>query len=95
MVDPDPLENVCNVDTNVLTCQADGSDDDEDDNIQKQGGVCAICLGPYHDGELVVQACNRDCHHVFHRECIAEWLAKKDECPCCRQSFLTEETPQI
>lgn len=89
-----------NVDANVLSRRHQSDEftndkDEDDDSIEKQNQeqVCAICLGPYHDGELVVQSSNGECHHVFHRECIAEWLAKKDECPCCRQSFLALVVP--
>lgn len=73
------------------SCQSDSSSLCAMESIHQS--VCAICLGPYHDGELVVQSCNPNCHHEFHRECIAEWLAKKDECPCCRQRFLEKDEP--
>lgn len=44
-------------------------------------GACAICFdGAQHDAG----ACLPICHHTFHRECIAEWLAKQRTCPICR-----------
>ena len=58
---------------------------------EQQVIVCAICLGPYSEGDLVVQSCNPRCQHEFHHECISEWLVKNDLCPCCRQIFLEQE----
>ena len=30
-----------------------------------------------------------ECGHVFHRECILQWLLKHDECPICRKLMMT------
>lgn len=51
---------------------------------------CAICL------EMVVPKPVReaekprvlDCSHIFHRECIGEWIKKKDHCPMCRATIV-------
>lgn len=40
---------------------------------------CPICLQP---GEGMVARLR--CRHVFHRECIEEWLVHRDTCPLCR-----------
>ena len=33
----------------------------------------------------------KHCPHMFHHECILEWLTKgHDECPICRASMVTE-----
>jgi len=52
--------------------------------------VCAICLESYQSGEVVVWSCS--CKHVFHQDCIAQYLSKKmiggeTPCPSCRQTF--------
>lgn len=61
---------------------------------QPAQSLCAICLGSFHHGDLVGLSCNSQCHHQFHQVCISEWLAKKDECPCCRKTFLlSSESP--
>lgn len=51
---------------------------------------CAVCLCTYEVGENVVLSANSQCHHVFHYECILQWLVKirkGSPCPCCRQEF--------
>lgn len=34
----------------------------------------------------------RYCHHVYHQECIQQWLSKHHSCPYCRQRILMEAT---
>ena len=49
---------------------------------------CVICLNPYEKGEEVSWSMNNRCNHLFHRECIVEWLVEHDDCPICRNNFL-------
>ena len=30
------------------------------------------------------------CKHIFHKECIVEWLSKINTCPLCRSQFPKE-----
>jgi hypothetical protein len=55
---------------------------DEDEN------TCAICWMEYQDDEDICYSQNAECGHVFHRDCIQEWLIQHDECPCCRNNYL-------
>ncbi|KAL7486386.1 hypothetical protein ACHAW6_013436 [Cyclotella cf. meneghiniana] len=59
---------------------------------------CAICLCDYTIGDLIVLSPNKACPHVFHRECIVEWLVKMQDrtpCPCCRQPFIELENERM
>jgi hypothetical protein len=49
---------------------------------------CDVCLTEYEIGEEVCRSPNEDCHHVFHKECIVDWLMTRPTCPCCRRYYL-------
>lgn len=46
---------------------------------------CVICMNPL-DLELRNYMI-APCDHVFHRECLEEWMEVKMECPTCRCSL--------
>jgi len=55
-------------------------DEDED-------AICVICLDSFEPGDLVSWSKHdSNCTHVFHTECIRQWLVdrRQDECPSCR-----------
>ena len=41
---------------------------------------CLVCQCEYEEGEDVRTV---PCGHVFHRDCVDEWLGRKDVCPYC------------
>ncbi|XP_076892734.1 E3 ubiquitin-protein ligase ATL6-like [Bidens hawaiensis] len=43
---------------------------------------CAVCISEFADNESLRFL--PKCHHVFHPECIDEWLASHTTCPVCR-----------
>ncbi|XP_076924138.1 RING-H2 finger protein ATL38-like [Bidens hawaiensis] len=47
---------------------------------------CAVCLNEFHDHEALRLL--PECSHVFHRDCIDEWLASHVTCPVCRASLV-------
>jgi Ring finger domain len=60
--------------------------------VEREGlEPCTICLEHYEDGDMICWSHNRHCNHVFHQECIVEWLGLHNECPVCRQDFLSLE----
>lgn len=48
--------------------------------------VCSICGNELHDEDMV---CGLSCHalHVFHSQCIRDWITKKSVCPLCRYNL--------
>eukprot|EP00550_Attheya_septentrionalis_P009851 CAMPEP_0198285546 /NCGR_PEP_ID=MMETSP1449-20131203/4807_1 /TAXON_ID=420275 /ORGANISM="Attheya septentrionalis, Strain CCMP2084" /LENGTH=188 /DNA_ID=CAMNT_0043982997 /DNA_START=69 /DNA_END=635 /DNA_ORIENTATION=- len=68
----------------------------------KSKPTCAICLDNYSIGDSVSLAKTDQCDHVYHSQCISDWLANHDDCPLCRTVILNsantseyndEETP--
>jgi len=49
---------------------------------------CSICLGAL-DGEGAAEPAWRQlrCGHVFHEECLVEWLGRARHCPLCRHNL--------
>nr|KYP74357.1 RING-H2 finger protein ATL3B [Cajanus cajan] len=59
---------------------------------------CAVCLNEFEDTETLRLI--PKCDHVFHPECIDEWLGSHTTCPVCRANLVpepdsTEEPPQV
>lgn len=49
-------------------------------------GECPICLVGIEKGEIIRKL---QCMHVYHCECVSEWLTKySNECPMCRKEAL-------
>ena len=48
---------------------------------------CSVCIEQFEDGDVIKTM--PTCQHVFHKECIDEWLAQHSTCPNCRASLLT------
>jgi len=62
---------------------------DEVSIASEESELCAICLCPYEEGDIRIFS--KRCPHVFHKECILEWLVKcHNECPCCRKEMVTK-----
>lgn len=51
----------------------------------KESDECPICLGLFGDDEMVKLL--PDCEHVYHVQCIDEWLIAHSNCPLCRASL--------
>ncbi|XP_022735787.1 uncharacterized protein LOC111289213, partial [Durio zibethinus] len=50
-----------------------------------EDGRCAVCLEGLTFGSKIIRL---PCLHIFHRDCIVQWLFKKQECPLCRIPLL-------
>jgi hypothetical protein len=86
----------CNVEDDVET---DGELVFATNNNKLQNNVsvpncCAICLDAYKPGEFIVWSASRECPHVYHRDCMLDYLVsvptavtRGSPCPSCRQQF--------
>lgn len=44
---------------------------------------CSICFDEFKENELLKQL---NCNHIFHKECLSQWLLNEKHCPICQQS---------
>lgn len=52
---------------------------------------CDICLMNYEVDEEICWSRNRECRHVFHKDCILDWLLQNSSCPVCRRDYLDSQ----
>jgi hypothetical protein len=52
--------------------------------------VCCICLEQYCPGDTICVSKESGCDHIFHKECVFEWLKREDHnhCPLCRVDLM-------
>jgi hypothetical protein len=50
---------------------------------------CPICLVEYQEKDLLVWSQSEKCVHMFHKQCIVEWLLRNRGCPLCRHDYLS------
>lgn len=53
---------------------------------------CAVCLQEFEDSERVSWSANADCTHVFHEDCIVQWLVTLGRIKAKTQRFSDEPT---
>eukprot|EP00980_Cylindrotheca_fusiformis_P029727 scaffold23790_cov166-Cylindrotheca_fusiformis.AAC.4 len=53
---------------------------------------CCICLNDYRPGETICSPITDKCNHLFHEECVMEWLRDHDPCPLCRVNLMESNT---
>ena len=72
----------------VLDSVIDDDDDDEEEATQ-QHPECSICMEGFPlNSHVSWSPMPQGCLHVYHRDCIREWLLRHSECPYCRQIML-------
>lgn len=63
----------------------------EESDIGEEAPACCICLNPLVVGDSVAAL---ECPHLYHEECIVEWLKRKNHCPLCAQRIDLEQQHQ-
>ena len=43
---------------------------------------CSICFDIFKENELLKQL---NCKHIFHKECLSQWLLNENKCPACNK----------
>eukprot|EP00831_Metopus_contortus_P003866 TRINITY_DN11423_c0_g1_i2.p3 TRINITY_DN11423_c0_g1~~TRINITY_DN11423_c0_g1_i2.p3 ORF type:complete len:115 (-),score=16.22 TRINITY_DN11423_c0_g1_i2:225-569(-) len=54
----------------------------------KEMAECSICKEEFKKGEKVYKL---PCKHLFHGECILQWLGQHNSCPTCRLELPTDD----
>jgi hypothetical protein len=77
------------INSSIASC-AMGSDDCESvSEEEEEMAGCSICLSHFKPQQLVCESNNSSCQHVFHKDCMVDWLMKyHDDCPMCREVYL-------
>jgi len=58
-------------------------------DIEKnESNECSICLDALVIGEPALRI---PCGHLFHEDCVEDWLKKSNECPVCRYELPTDD----
>jgi hypothetical protein len=57
---------------------------ESDEESEDRKSCCSICLSDYKESEVVRVIPN--CGHMFHTDCIDQWLRSHATCPICRIS---------
>lgn len=59
------------------------SDDSEEVRLVR---TCSICLTQFEDGQEVMEMpCDK--RHLFHSDCVGQWLRTSQNCPLCRTNI--------
>ena len=59
-----------------------------DDLLEASNKECTVCLDEQTLGSL---ACKLPCGHLFHKECVKDWLCRHCICPVCRLELETDD----
>ena len=63
---------------------------DESDDDYEEDFTCTICIMEVEDGDKVGAL---NCHHIFHVQCLKEWIKRKNVCPLCQVPDIASPRP--
>jgi hypothetical protein len=95
------LPDRSNINASIIR-QVESNNNDHDDQtsdsrsfwtklwFSRKPNSCTICCQGFSPGQAIcISKDQTRCHHVFHYECIVEWLKEADYCPRCRNHLAT------
>ncbi|GAB9470042.1 Fact complex subunit ssrp1 [Globisporangium polare] len=73
-------------------CELEDADDAQDEEDDDEGGwtMCCICLEKNRPNDVRHPVEALQCGHVFHRDCITQWIRYKRCCPVDRLELADE-----
>lgn len=72
-------------DANMNSCSEE--EEEEEDTFE-----CTICLAEVEDGEKIGVL---SCHHIFHADCLRNWIARRNACPLCQVTEIASPRPIV
>jgi len=60
-----------------------------------QDRECSICMEEFYVGDVISWSPYQACSHVYHHQCIKEWLLRHNNCPFCRTIVLPVDQPDV
>ena len=74
---------VASTSTAAVVADDSGGDDPAPTTSEEdeEGDKCTICLSEFETDEDVRRL---PCMHLFHEECVDQWLGQNKRCPICR-----------
>jgi len=57
-------------------------------NLEEENKECSICLEVFQKGNKIISL---PCAHIYHNNCIKNWLLKKNFCPICKYEFTKDD----
>lgn len=81
-------------DTAETTIAADESFFHDAEAEDEHNRECPICMDSFTVGDVASWSSYENCSHVYHHQCIKEWLLRHNNCPFCREIFLPVDRAQ-
>jgi len=82
-------ENANNINERLINHEACNPQNIEKIEIQFKNNLyqneCTICLENFNENEKLYEL---SCKHYYHKDCIDDWLSKKNTCPLCRLNLI-------
>ncbi|XP_074347248.1 putative E3 ubiquitin-protein ligase RHA4A [Apium graveolens] len=64
-----------------------------DEELKARESLCCVCLGEFEMKEELKQL--PSCKHIFHSNCICNWLSSSTTCPLCRCSLVVDNAKLV
>lgn len=76
--------------SNNNTNSSNGYGGKEEEEEGKENVICTICMLDITNGDRVGVL---PCKHLFHSDCLKEWIKRRNVCPLCQAPDIAEERP--